>query len=778
MSWRRIAASWAGPLLIAGLVVFALRGFVFEERLTSEHPDILSFWLPRWSFLGRSVAAGTIPVWNPFEMTGYRFAADPQSGWLYAPPMVLFSVLSPSMAIRAMVVLNPLLAGLGMYAFLRLDGLGRIAATVGGLSIAGIMSGSEIAIAMPFAGAMAWSTVLLVGAAGFARAGRWRARLGWLALAGFAWSQVASAHLSHGLVVGTAVTVAYLAARAWGRDGAAWGRTAVFVAVLPLLSLAVLVPRLQFIEASSLGQGYDRLGGGISGIEEEPPIMPGGVWAGWPLAFAATPGAAAGAVALLAIPLAARARRRRRLVVAFAGILVATWALVLPPVLSAGWIRDLVGALPYGDVLLHNPGRLRYVAVLALPVLAAAGIQGLRDDPLPARRLIPWLGLGVALWFLLPVAAGAHVGHWIGFVIGAGLAIGAYLVAAHDARWAPALVGVLALELAVGIAVGSAWGGDEVRTGLEGDRGTPLAFQPLRFPEIDLDAFLTPTDFVARIGEDRYLTWVPPAAAYEKGYLFDQDPVDWPALANERGTLFEIREALGYNPVQLPRYWAWIRATNPLPIAYNASVLARPTRNDVRVLGVRYLIAPQALSPTVPGQVIATADGYDLVQVDDAARFVEFRGSWEVIGSASQAIARVTSEDFDERATVVLEERPNARPSSGTPGGVRWTTPSLSETRIEVGAVRPGVLLIRAAYDPGWRATVDDEPAPVLVADGFLQAVEVPTGPHEVVLRYEDPWVLRGLLLSAIAWAFLILAWLGSLFGSTTRRPVAAAPPR
>jgi hypothetical protein len=778
MSWRRIAAAVAGPLLIVGLVVFALHGFVFGASLTNEHPDLLSFWLPRWTFLGRAVADGTIPVWNPYEMLGYRFAADPQSGWLYVPPMVLFSTLAPAAAMRAMVVLNPALAGLAMYGFLRLDGLGRVAATAGGLSLAGVMAGSEIAIAMPFAGAMAWSAVLLLGAAGYRRAGRWRGRLGWLALAGFAWSQVASAHLSHGLVVGTVLATAYLAANAWGHGGAAWGRLAVFVLALPVLSLAVLVPRIAFIEDSSLGQGYDRLGRGVPGVEEEPPIMPGGVWATWPLAFAAVPGAAIGAAGLLAVPLALRARRRRRLVAAFAGALAATWVLLLPIVLGTGWVRTAIGALPYGDVLLHNPGRLRYVAVLALPVLAAAGIQGASDEPLPARRLAGWLAAGVGLWLVVPLGLGAHPGHWLAFAVGAVAAGTVWLVAAGERRWAPAIVAVLVAELVVGISIGHAWTGDEVRLGLEGSRGTPLHLQPLRRPDVDLDAYLAPTPFVEAIGEDRYLTWVPPDAAYEKGYLFAQDPPDWPAMANERGTLFQIRDVLGYNPVQLPRYWAWIRAANPLPVTYNAAVLARPRTADVRLAGVRYLIVPQSVAPTVDGTVVATADGYDLVEVDDAAAFVELRGSWEVVGSPGEAIEGVTRDGFDEAVTMVLEAEPRVRRSSGTPGGVRWSFPSRSEIRIDVGAVRQGVLLVRTAYDPGWRARIDDAPARVLAADGFLTAVAVPTGGHAVVLRYEDPWVLRGLLLSAAAWGLLALAWLVAFAGAARRTPADEAPLR
>lgn len=216
MRTRRIAEAWGGPVLITVCVLFALRGFVFGARLSNEHPDLLTFWLPRWTYLGDALSAGRIPLWNPFEMAGYRFAADPQSGWLYLPPMALFSTLGPGAAFRAVIVANPLIAGLGLYAFLRIEGISRAAATAGGLSIAMIMAASTIAVSLPFAGALAWTTVLLVGAAGYRRATRWSRRLLWMGLGGLAWSQVACAHMSHGLVVATTLVTAYLLVGAVG----------------------------------------------------------------------------------------------------------------------------------------------------------------------------------------------------------------------------------------------------------------------------------------------------------------------------------------------------------------------------------------------------------------------------------------------------------------------------------------------------------------------------------------------------------------------------------
>ncbi|MDP9331171.1 MAG: hypothetical protein M3P11_11105 [Actinomycetota bacterium] len=91
----------AGPALIVVCILIAMRGFVFSGMMSNQHVDLLPQWLPTFSFLGRSLASGHIPVWNPFSMGGVPFAADPQSGWTYLPAMVLFTMFPGDVAIRA-----------------------------------------------------------------------------------------------------------------------------------------------------------------------------------------------------------------------------------------------------------------------------------------------------------------------------------------------------------------------------------------------------------------------------------------------------------------------------------------------------------------------------------------------------------------------------------------------------------------------------------------------------------------------------------------------------
>src|SRR5438105_73269 len=159
---RRALPGVAGPALVVVAVLFAMRGFVFRNFLSDQHPDILAFWLPRWCFLGHSLKAGHVPLWNPLQFAGSPFAADPQSGWLYAPVMGLFSTLGCATALRMFIVVQPILAGLGLYWFLRTEGLHRVAATAGGLSLAMLFATSNVGLSLPFDATLAWTPYVLV----------------------------------------------------------------------------------------------------------------------------------------------------------------------------------------------------------------------------------------------------------------------------------------------------------------------------------------------------------------------------------------------------------------------------------------------------------------------------------------------------------------------------------------------------------------------------------------------------------------------------------------
>jgi hypothetical protein len=780
--WRAVATSVAGPALIVVAVLFAMRGFLFRNYLTNGQPDILPQWLPHLCFLGRSLADGHVPLWNPFQMAGMPYAADPQSGWLNLPAMGLFTTFSCGTALRLFIALHPLLAGLGLYWFLRKEGLHRVAATAGGLSYAMVIGASIVTISLPFAGTLAWTPFVLVGASGYLSAERTPARLGWLALAAVAWGQVAASHMSHGLAMCTITTAAYVAFRSVRNvrigevtAGRAVGLGVAFMAFLPLANLALIIPRMALLPRTSLRAGYASVGGAVArlaGVEGQQ-LAPGGVWSGWPLALGSAPGTYAGAVILASLPAALRTWGKRYLAATFIAVGAASYVLTLNLFVEAGWFRSLVLHLPYGDVYLHNPGRLRYLMLLVVPVLGALGIQGIIERPATRRVLWPWLAAGVALFLLVPLGLGAIAVRYAQLAVAALAAIPALLALGERRKLASfAVLGVLAVELVGGVAYSQAYRGGTIFTGLETDQSN-LVPGPLRWPNVPLDRYQASTPIVRAIQAEpgRFLTWVPPATFYVKGYLFTQGPDSWNGLENARGMLFGLRDALGYSPVQLTRYWSYIRATNDgTSLFYNAAVIQRPSMTDARLLGIRYVVTPRDVRPTLPATKVLEPGLFALWEVKGFEPLVSVVRNVQRASDGGDALRTVLRRDFDPARRAVVQADPGILPSHGPNGTARVHESAPEDLRISVDAPAPSIVVVRNAFDTGWEATVDGRSAPLLATDYFLQGVAVPEGHHEIRLVYRDPKIGEGLLLSGLVWLGLVLTAAASVI-IARRRP-------
>lgn len=792
---RTILNAVAGPALIIGSVLLALRGIAFLPHLTDQHPDILSFWLPRSCMLGRALADGHVPLWNPYEMAGTWFAADPQSGWLSLSTMGTSLAFGCGGGLRAMIVLNPILAGLGLFWFLRKEGLGRVAASAGGLSVAMAISASIVAVSLPFAGTLAWAPFILVGASGYFSASGWR-RLAWLALAALAWGQVATSHLSHGLVMATGLTVAYVIARATREVRRGDLRTATaawmslgFVAFVPLANLAILIPHFAVLARSSLSDGYGSFGGTvarISGGVEDIPIPDSGIWGAWPIALASTPGGYVGAAVLLFVPFALRDRPRRYLVICVAAVFAIGYALTSSILVGAGWFRSLALALPFGDVYLHNPGRLRYLAFLVVPVLGAIGIHWVLEHRPSFGEAMRWIGAALALFLVIPLLMGARPARLTVFAIASGAVIGVVWALARGRRWAPvALCVVLAAELAAGAIWSSMYHGGTVYLGLESGSNPALVAAPLRWPAVDVGAYLEPGQ-IARslqrngIAGGRYLAWIPPDSNFNKGYLFTRKAPDWPALLIGRSVLFELPDTLGYSPVQIPGYWSYIHGINRLPVFYNASVVQVPTLSEMRMLGARYLITRNetTLPPTLEGPTVAREGAYRLVEITGSEPRATLVPTWQVAPSNAAALDAAIEPRFDPARVAVLETDPGLTPRPhGVAGHAVYHEPEPEVVRIDVDAPDPSILVVRNAWDEGWSATVDGGPVPLLRVDGFVQGVAVPEGRHQVRLEYHEPTIGRGIALSALAWFGLLLVLVMAIVRSRrARTPDASAP--
>ncbi|MFL6211179.1 MAG: hypothetical protein ACJ74W_20185 [Pyrinomonadaceae bacterium] len=139
---------------------------------------------------------------------------------------------------------------------------------------------------------------------------------------------------------------------------------------------------------------------------------------------------------------------------------------------------------------------------------------------------------------------------------------------------------------------------------------------------------------------------------------------------------------------------------------------------------------------------------------------------------ALRRISGASPRAFDPRRTALLEVSPDELPQlSGA--AATWermmahvSAYEPSHLVIDTDALAPTVLVVSEIFYPGWAATVDGQPARILLTDYLLRGVALPPGRHRVEMRYTAPAARGGAIISACT-----LLLLGGLFVYSRRRP-------
>ena len=143
-----LAALFFAPVILGGATLVPFdnlfrfppwRAFAAEFGVTTPYNELASDLLLEnyaWKkFIVESLRAREIPLWNPYLFAGVPFLAAGQHSALY-PFSILFYLLPLPRAFGIFVALQLALAGLTMYAFARVLGLRRLAATLSALTYA------------------------------------------------------------------------------------------------------------------------------------------------------------------------------------------------------------------------------------------------------------------------------------------------------------------------------------------------------------------------------------------------------------------------------------------------------------------------------------------------------------------------------------------------------------------------------------------------------------------------------------------------------------------
>ena len=739
----------AGPMLIATSVLIVLHDYAFVGEATLQSGDYLRFFLPRHCFLGQSVAAGVLPTWNPYMMGGTPFLADPLSGWTYLLPMLLNASLPCDIALRTLTVLNPMIAGFGLYAFCRSERLGRVPATLGGLVVAMILSGSLTVQKLHFSGSIAWTAVALFCTSRTVRSEQWAARITWATFSALALSQVAAAFLSAGLALAGGALLAYCigVVPSLRREGGrallhALAGVGLIVLVFPLVDMAFLLPSFSFLNHTILANGYE----GLTELSREVGLpvrvlrnrnpMP----LTWPLRYGLSPGGYAGAAALLVFAGGLFVGRLRGMTLAFLAYGVVFAVLASGP--GSEFVAPRVEGLPMGDVYAHAAHRFSHAMTLALPVLAAIGMEAwVRCEP--HRR---WLLVapGVALWLLVMPLLGASISEMRLLIWGAVTSLILFIVVAIRPKLLPVLALALTVELIVNGISGQAIASSRVPTAFTGrDRPWRLdALLPLPEPDIDIGRWARGNPVVRKVAEEG------------GGRL-----INIATGVSAAAQLLDVETVEGYSSLQLTRYWSFVRALRGRKVSYNSSVFKEVRPVVVDALQTEWVIADRAPQDIAVTPVLSeegssgagTSQPPILWRILDAPPRAEVVDSWEV-APGSSPLFRVTRPEWSPTDPVILERDPGFAPPSeeiaAAAVDATYRPQGVTGAVVEVSVDRPSVMVVRNTFHPGWEATSNGRRLRVIPANHLDQAVILPPGDHDILLTYREPSIGTGLAVS------------------------------
>ncbi len=720
--------------------------------------DVNAYYAPETMISVTRLRAGEVPLWNEHQLMGQPQLASMGFAVFY-PTCPLFLILDPLRAYAVSVALHLVLLGVGVWWLCRSHNLSFAAALLGALG-AMFSAFSVLHVHLPgFLYAFAWLPWIVLAAERLARAPSRRA-VGVLAsvlalclLAGCPQIAAISAY---------AAAVAFLVAAPRVHAVAA----ALVAGVLGCVAAAVLLlPGLELYQAST--RAVSELAALHSAESLEPPALVGFVL---PHAFghpvqevsvvhadarrvesfpsnrwlspddennmidnATYFGVIPFALALLALP------RRRNLAY------TALFSVSLLAALGVPWLAAGIGVLP--GVGVGSPKRVLCVTAFAGAVLAASTLDRLQRGGANGRALAI-LGVG---FLLLSGIALFPFEQWLFSSL-----------AEDEQRWfRSTLVADLTRLAAAGVVLVAAW------WLCRANRGAVAVGVLLIGSAAELTSYARATNPAQR----------------RTGQYDATSAIEWMRANDARYVSFDLTEALpacvvqvfglrscnGYYPLLGRESYELLAALEPGLIRNGTRVvgavreLATLSSPLLDLFGVRYV------ATSVNGHNRLRAAGWTPSYVGERERLAIY-----VRPTALQPaflVARVSSmSDRDARlrrlcaldfvpGEEALVEQPISHPRSGlVQGPVHYTRVGPERILLDVAVDGPAFVVVSETFAPGWQATVDGQPAPLLRTDHALMGVPLPAGARRVEISYRPASFTLGAVLSVLG--LLACAWL------------------
>lgn len=728
--------------------------------------DAGTYFYPMKELLGTTVRSGEWPWWNPWIRNGLPFFANPQVGLFY-PPSLLFYLLPSSLAFNWNVIVHSAVMATGFYCWLRKAGRSPAASAAGALAIAWGGFAMSMTIYLNNLQAMAW-----IG-------WTWWAWEGWLAGRTWRWVALTSGGFALEFLAGepqiAVVTAAIALLLAWSRRPVAGlprpGWTAPVLALAAAAAGAMVVTAVQllptielFLQSQrSLGLTTEEtLGWSLPPAQLQNLLVPryfegaSGLFDFRRIPGVEQPWVFTSYLGVVVVTLAAAglAAGRKRESMLWVGVAVAGLLLAL------GAHNPLVAALADAAPALRGfrfPEKMLLLPAIAVPVLAAMGLDGLRDE----RR-----SRAAAMWTAAVLAALGALGWGVTAAGGldrlfayeadrmAGIVealtrgfrhvllfsfLAALLVAAARRISFPVLAGCLGLLALADVATVNTQVAPVAETQLYAERPPVLEGLPLEALRTSARIRTSP------LGEPAGLSFT------------------MRGIASGTHQYYQI-QGMGGNLAMAHRVLAQDGA-EPFPPrtddAEDAILRQLPIAHQVRYLRLQstawVIERPMEAEGLVPDVSIEEL-GLVRYRLSDPLPRAYLVDRVEVEPDSIRVLNRFIAGGEDpHRIAYVPEGQRLLGPGDGGGGRIRWLEGNDHSVRLSVVAPARVLLVLTDTWYPGWKAAVDGRRVPIARVNWRFRGVYLDAGAHLVRFDFRPRRIVAGAVVSAMGLLALVV---------------------
>ena len=247
-------------------------------------------------------------------------------------------------------------------------------------------------------------------------------------------------------------------------------------------------------------------------------------------------------------------------------------------------------------------------------------------------------------------------------------------------------------------------------------------------------------------------------------------PEGYDALFSQRyGELLHSQKTKGEITSQITRTDAEIQSASEGEEIFNnwyrrrlLSLLGVKYIFETKLGDVKNLTTEEQRFPSEFFQPIWEDQSFKIWEYQEALPRVLLVDDYLVETDKQKIVGHLFDKDFELEKKIILEKEPELEikkeeiSEKGSVEIIRYT-PNQVSLRTEVSA--SALLFLSDNYYPGWKATIDGEKIEILRADYSFRALALPKGKHQIVFSYEPGVFYWGLKVSLVSLVSLI-GWL------------------